>query len=322
MKKLLVFILFFILCITVVNAETITIDEIASEYSNASIIKYLNEADSTLEIHAYNNIEKNKLQILTGNSVAFSMKYTDEYILYDNTNGKINKYNIDSEYAKSIWIEEVIETVLNIVSNNTVSLSDTYNGTYEEYGLDLVIGNYSIEEENSIINGTYIKYFKISLDKDKINKLIELLKPKEIVVNENILDKFTPSINIFNITSKSVDITASIPSFSGNEATCSIYRSSGIEYTKIGEVKADGKTIFQDTNIEEGKTYHYKVLINTTSNYSSVTEVMIPHKGVTPDDGTNPQTGTFINVLGILLLSIIGIFILTYSKNKFKFKKI
>jgi len=152
-----------------VNAATLTIEDVSKQFDKSNIFGFtskVNNTDKTFDI--YDNDEK-----------TFSFTYGDDYLEYDNREVTITPENSANSMIPAFLIQNVLESVITLsgYTDKTLSEAATYINTYDTYGIQLEIESYNFSgsDENGSswhISGEAVKYFKISLDTEKIDALI------------------------------------------------------------------------------------------------------------------------------------------------------
>ena len=169
-KKIFLILILMFVGIVGVSAETLGIEKVSEQFDKSNIFGFtskVNNTDKTFDI--YDEDEK-----------TFSLTYGDDYLEYDNREVTITPENYANSIIPAFLIQDVLESVITLSGyiDKTLSEDATYINTYDTYGIQLEIESYNFSgsDENGSswdIKGEAVKYFKISLDTEKIDALIE-----------------------------------------------------------------------------------------------------------------------------------------------------
>ena len=181
----------YFLLVNKVSAAILSIEDVSKQFNETPEIKELSGLFGTITSKV--NFDEKTLDIYSKSEKIFVFKYTDEYIEYDNRNFVVTPENCMDGMFDILWVGGVMESVFILSGYENKGLVENvkYNNTYDEYGLQLDAENYNFsgEDENGgswSSSGEHLKYFKISLDTEKIDALItEDLKLKLAGVEEN-----------------------------------------------------------------------------------------------------------------------------------------
>lgn len=329
----------FVVNVTKVNAKVLKIDEVKDGFNNSATVKEF----QTIGINLSSKIdEKNKkLDIYakedSGNEEKiFSFNYSDDYVEFDNRNTVITEEIVSDSVATFLCLGGVMETIFALSGfENKTFKEDAVLDSYDVYGIQIESEKYNFSNQenggSSTLSGDYIKYFKMSLDTDKISAFMnkygvdavddnkydeEIIKLVPIVEAKDVKET---SITIFTkVVSDKVDIPENI--------MCDIYRSTKKdgEYKKISDssVNCSGGIGITDEGLTAGTTYYYKAVIMGGNKFSE--SILVTTKSAAAEteakkDETveNPKTGivsnTVLIVSGLLLTS--GIYIILRKKN-------
>lgn len=345
----------------VVDAEIIGIDKVVNELPNTYTIRAFNELGSSISANV--DKENYKLNLLGEGEVISSFDYTDEYIEFDNRETEVTEDNHNNDFFDAIFVDGIVKSLFNLngfidkTIDEEINISDI---SYEEYGIQMEVEHYEYsgtDEDggNWSESGDYLKYFKISLDSEKISKLANDYGVDIITEEESIFKDATPTMRIGDeITSNSVYLYANIEGYEEEKEIdtplCSFYRSTSLEgeYELVTEWQTPclGEVGILDENLKSGTTYYYKAKVVDGNNYSEVVsvttlndnneteneEVKNENEGkenieINPDvsnsdknneEISNPKTGgnLIFLVIGCLSLSIFS-FIMMYKNLKF-----
>lgn len=165
-----------------VNARMLTVSEVAKELDNEYIDINVNSTNSTLDFS------------YQGKTV-FSLKYTDEYLLYDDPVTEVTSDKAMYATYEPTLIPELIEAEFRLSGlSNVVVDDDIYDvNNYDTYGLAIKGIKYNLSNQNngasSSVSGTYYNYIKLSLDTDKVTKLANTYGVKEGGNSDNLPSK-------------------------------------------------------------------------------------------------------------------------------------
>lgn len=165
-----------------VNARMLTVSEVAKELDNEYIDINVNSTNSTLDF-SYQG------------KTFFSLKYTDEYLLYDDPVTEVTSDKAMYATYEPTLIPELIEAEFRLSGlSNVVIDDDIYDvNNYDTYGLAIKGIKYNLSNQNngasSSVSGTYYNYIKLSLDTDKITKLANTYGVKEGGNSDNLPSK-------------------------------------------------------------------------------------------------------------------------------------
>ncbi len=344
-KIILVFLIgiVFFNSISNVYAETLTINEVETGFNNSSIIKDINELGTN--ITTYIDSSNQNLDIYQDTEKILTFKYTDEYIEYDNRSTVITPEFVTEDIFTYIIIYGIMDSIFDLSGFENKTISENANYTYEEYGLELTTESYNLsgssEDGNWYMNGEVIRYFKISLDTDKITTLMTKygVDDSEEDPNKELINSLTPSLEAKDITENSVTLYPHIRYTNSDDTVyCYIYRSQSEdgEYTKISDmaVNCSGEIGFVDKELKKGTTYYYKTIVEGGTKYSDILKVTtkgssisnsnenIPNNSSNEsnnDEIKNPDTGVILPIFTIISGCILA---LLFLRKKSVIKKI
>ena len=186
MKRVIYFILGIMLLLPIgkVNAKILTIDEVVSTFSETPQIKELNDLGSKIE--AKYNSAKKTIDVYAQDSenseseiiASFVYNSSDNYLELNKRDYVVTEDNLFEGFYDALGMIGIIESVFIQSGYNNLTIKESdYSNTYDTYGLQLETEHYDFsgnEESGSWnISGDALKYFKISLDTDKITKLVK-----------------------------------------------------------------------------------------------------------------------------------------------------
>jgi len=346
--------------ITNVYASTLTIDNVSKQFDKSTIIQGLAQLGSTFTSKV--NTTDKTLDIYGEGEKIFSFTYGDDYIEYNNRSAVVTQENCTDDIATAFWLQGIMESVfvLSGHENKTLSEDGTYTNTYDTYGIQLETESYNFSGEDEdggswSMSGEYIKYFKISLDTEKIDALITKygVDAEEQDPNKEVINSLTPSLRADNITENSVTLYPSIPYTNTDPdytVNCYIYRSNSENgtYEKISDwaVNCLDSVGIVDEGLKSNTTYYYKTIVDGGTIYSNPLEVTTKGSSTVTDNNTNnnnnnsnnntnnnnnnyqddvvenPKTGVTFPIITITLVMIGSIAIMLYAKKKSFFKQI
>ena len=295
------------------------------------------------------------LDIYSENKKTFSFVYGDDYIEYNNRSTVITEENLIDNISTVFGIQGVMESVFVLSGHENKTLSDkvTYTDTYDTYGIQLETESYNFsgtyENGGSYSKtGNYIKYFKISLDTEKINALITKygVDVEEQDPNKEIIANLTPTLEATNITENSVTIHPKINYFNTDPdyiVYCFVYRSDSENgtYEKISDLSINclDSVGIVDEGLKSNTTYYYKTIVDGGNKYSEPIAVTTKESSTITNNDTNnnnnsntnnnnnnssnnqfnvienPKTGFTFPTITILLTLIGSISIILYTKK-------
>ncbi len=352
MKKILSLIMIGVLSlcfISSVNAKIYDIETIASLYGQLA-------QESGIGVNAKYDANSQKLLV-------YSTEDETTPIFTYNYDGKSISY-IDNDSVVSDTDERFTADILSIL-NISLAIQSTFTAmgyddvimdydeeifnNYDKYGILFKTEEYEFtygdDTSSGSISGAIIREFKLSLDSDKIDQL----------VNDFSLPKltFVPSIKAKNIAENSITFTINSnhdDSSQNNKLKYMVYRSEnetyGFEEIAKKNYVYGSTTEVTDTNLEPGKTYYYKVVFLNSETPSEIIKVATSGNNNTGNENNNenekqnenentntnnnekeetgkknPNTGAFYPATAIILL-FAGIVIKNISNKKSLFKRL
>lgn len=291
---------------TVFAASTlVNIDDVVTAFNNSRTISSF---DGLLGIKTQMKANKttNTLDVSVDldETLTNKFKYTNEYIELDNRNFTPSEENMGQQFLQSVQILGIVDALINLSGFENKTLKENTNPTnYDKYGLTLETEEIILDEENNgiTINGSieYLKYFKISLDKTKIENLVKDYGTDIKEYENPFLDDLKPALGY--TSTKNNEITLQIcfkdPNISSTYPVyADIYRATSIdgEYIKINSEKIDyskGMVTFVDRNVESNKTYFYKAIISDSTIESDILTAKALQTTVSTQSVENPKTG-------------------------------
>lgn len=315
MKKLLLAMAMFFISIGVVNAKTLTIEEISNKINSEGTF-------TTVVDSSNNSIDLN----LSGNKL-LTLKYTDSYIFYEDNRTPITEEMANEQLAVYIGLASVMDAVNKLSGVVDKKLPEESNIPIETdeffntYGVLMRSEEYSFTSEHSTSSGDFVRLFKYSLDTEKIYNFYEQYGVKDTDPMADV----KPVITAKDVTSSSVKLEVSSTATGTSSVFCDIYRSTSEngEYVKINDVAVvcDANShgiIIEDKNLNADTTYFYKA--KTQFEGSKFGDVIQVRTLAVPTPTKNPKTGVedyLLPISLIIVFSFIGITIankLSYIK--------
>lgn len=355
MKKLLKYLmglLMFFGIIFNVSAETIPIDSniisiqsIIENFNNTTTVQSLNELGTNLSVQL--DETNKKINIIGDDKLITSFNYTNEYIEFDNRSFEPTQDNIFEDLEGLFCIAAILEDILIIsgYENMTIEAENESALNYEQHGIEFIEESYSFsgKDENGgewSSSGSYLKYVKISLDKNKIDTLMKEfgIEAEDVNGNHNSWEVETdkkPVVSAREITNTSMVLYADIdPTEDEKDYLCEIYRSEtpNGNYEKISfMVHCDGEVGVANDNLNPGTYYYYKAKVTGNNEFGQIISVKTLDKQVTnsteqnntnQNSGTteNPKTGisAHASFLLILVLAIVNLRFINKKNTVFK----
>lgn len=347
-KKVLVLFLVgitFFSTISNVYASILTIEKVSNQFDKSTIVQAFVELGSTVTSKV--NTIGNTLDIYGDDEKVFSFTYGDDYIEYNNRSAVVTQENCTDDILTSFWLFGIMESVfvLSGYENKTLSEEAVYIDTYDTYGIQLETESYNFsgtDEDGGSwsMSGDYFKYFKISLDTEKIDALITKygVDVDEQDPNKEVINSLTPNLEAKNITENSITLYPSIPYTSTDadyDVNCYIYRSDSENgtYEKISDwaVNCLDSVGIVDEGLKSNTTYYYKTIVDGGTIYSSPLEVTTKGSSNIIDNNTNdnnngnniqddveynPNTGVAFPIIIVILVLIGSMVVMLYSKKK------
>lgn len=348
MKKILSLIMIGVLSLFFVkgvNAKVYTIDELSSKYDEIA-------SKSDIGVYSKVDTENSKLLIYSTtdeNTPIFTFNYDDKSISYEDHDSVAS--NTEERFQQDILslinISIALQSTLELMGYQDVILDDNEEifNNYDKYGITIKYEdyefNYESESGSGSISGTIIREFKLSLDSDKIARLISDFSLPAL--------EFVPSIKAENIAENSITFTINSnynDNSQNDKLKYHVYRSENEDYgfEKISERAYIYGTTNEvtDTNLEPGKTYYYKVqfvnnekdseIIKVTTSGNNNTgneennnenentnttesENKTTTEETTKDGRTNPKTGAKLPT-AVMLIALISVIIMRNKLSK------
>ncbi len=320
MKKFLLIIMCF-LFMGVVNARTLSHEDVIDGFLNSSLIKEINNSGETSEVVAVSdNTTNQSFDVTVGGTPYNSYSYAEGYIHYsddstitaENAEAQLKDFIFLSMFAEGIMTKSGVDvTRLNKTPDNFVFNFDTYNIYVESEP-------YNFTVDNVTLKGDYIRDYKLGFDTEKINAYANTVGYKE----ETTTTDKVPTIKIVSKDKKTVSLSVYVEdSDTTKKYQCNIYRS---ENKTSGFVSVfdnpfdcnDKNAIIIDGDLKENTTYYYKASVVGGTTESTVYEVILGNtNNNTNNNVVNPKTGTnqFIPLLIGFLVSIGALFF--FHKN-------
>ena len=179
MKKIKILVFTFVLMFMGVitgKAATLNINDVSEKFND--LVKE-NDLFASEIISKVNTTDK-RFEVYSGEDIAYSMTYGDDYLEYENRSVELTKENCVEDLLTYIFLGNTMQSIFELsgYTNKTLNDENGYENNYDTYGLQLEAEHYSFSEtlENggsSKIEGDFIRYVKISLDTEKIDALMK-----------------------------------------------------------------------------------------------------------------------------------------------------
>ncbi|MBR4178342.1 MAG: hypothetical protein IKR57_03230 [Bacilli bacterium] len=325
MKKVFKIFLILLLFMTFirVNASTISIDEFINGFKNTDLYKLFTQEDDQGNGNTIDVIKdetNHKINISVNNVAVVAFDYTDNYISYSDPDTVITEELVSEpiQIFSSVMIINIMYTVLDLTNHldKDLDIPDEFNTDeiFEEFGFNYLSENYSFTNGDTTSSGNYIRNFKMSLDTDKINHLVDtygVSRDESVTVP----DGLKPTIIISDIEDKSVHISFDLQTNDNVEYYCQAYRSTsenGEYVLAAGGImtackQGDGSfsVSFEDDNLSPNTTYYYKAKIVGGDTFSDI--VSIKTKASKVNTEVNPKTGDVSPVIYVSVLLVISV---------------
>ena len=165
-KKFLSFVILFAIMMLLsdkVSARMLTINDV-----NQKLTTYLNEfnTNQNMNLSTAINTSDSTLDIFDSTEKIGSIRYTDEYIEYNNRNIAITEENVSKYNKLERCIDYIYKSIVQLSGYNWFFKSEeiNYSNTYDELGLE-----FDNEEFN---NSYYFTHYKMSLNTEKIGAYV------------------------------------------------------------------------------------------------------------------------------------------------------
>ena len=181
-KKFFCFIIIcftFVIAFSKVNAAMLGINEVNEKFQT-SFINVFNEAGSNLSSVIDSN--NNTLNIYDGSSKIATFRYTNEYIEYNDRDTAITQESVEENFSNALYLSGIFRSILDlsgyadkVLNYNDDNIMD-YSNIYDTHGLQIeteqLPNGYTISD-GTVIDGYYIRYYKVALNTEKISRLME-----------------------------------------------------------------------------------------------------------------------------------------------------
>lgn len=279
----------------------VNIDDVVTSFNKSKTISSFDELFGIETVMKINKTAKT-LDVTVDNTETISFKYTNEYIEFDNRSFTPTRENIGKTIFQSVQVLGITDALINLSGFENKTLKEnTIPTDYNKYGLTIETDEYtSNESSNGVtenISVEYLKYFKISLDKTKIQNLVKDYGRDISELENPFLGDVKPALGFYiqdsevvlQVYSNKLDLTSAKPIY------VDIYRATSIdgEYIKVNTEKIDctkDNAIFIDKSAEGNKTYYYKAVIIDNNIESEIITIQTPLKSTT-EPIENPKTG-------------------------------
>ena len=330
--KLLIITLTLLIFNNKVSAKMLTIDEIVEEFPKTEIIKDFNKQEANIKLSL--DKQNNKIKYII-NEIEYGIyNYTDEYIEFDDRNTEITDETSIKNVTNYFGIAGLLSAVLNKAGYQNKFIKSEegleFENSYDKYGLQINSEKYELTLTDGSSSGDFIRYFKLSLNTDKIDKLMTDYGTNIDEININYLP---PSLSTEEISDSYIKLNVKANTIEQNNLVCKIYKSTSKngEYKELSQKvqNCEKGSIITDNDIKPGITYYYKAIIeaDNNENYSDIVSVTIPKQNQTtptPKESqenndilkVNPKTqGLPIIIITCILSSISFVFSIYFFKK-------
>jgi len=323
MKKVLLGILCLFMIFPIINAQEanyVTIDKVIEELPKTNVFQMISQNEEA-NVRIAKNETDHTIDFYMNEELFAKISYTSEYIEYVNNN-EITMEEAEKQFSEMFFIGATMEAVLRACGyeDKTLSSDDSTNYNeqfYNTYGLLTTSEKYNITEDGHTSSGDFIRHFKISLDKNKIDKLMSEYASNSTTPD---LKNLRTSLKVKSSDKGSVKLGVKVLDDSGENFTffCNIYRSDSENgtYVKLNDEEfacSSKETTYTDKNVESGKTYYYKASVSG----STVDSPSISVKTSSDVAVKNPKTGVDNQLFYLLYATLAAILVITYlSKQK------
>lgn len=310
------------------DAELINLDDVVAKSNE--YLRYSFDISDTTYAPLKNDSAKKQFVVTDGDKESFYYPYETEYFEYSNDKGVTKTDEISDTLTDSLVIELIMigaykslgctdDQVRNILSWFDEDSGIVNSTNYDKYGVVLEGGDYTFSDDTGEATGTYVKYFKFSFEKEKLQNVINDFSSK---MNPNYVNA-PPTITFGTTSADYITIATKILDIDNldNSKNCNIYKSESEdgEYKLIGTVACDGSNYLYDKDVVKGKKYFYKASVVGSNKLSDVYSATAVTEKSTPSD--NPETGISIAyVLGALLLVLTFATGIVFNQDKIEVK--
>lgn len=325
MKKILFIVMCFLL-VGVVNAKTLTKEEIAEEFINTTFITILNQnADESKKISIVNNQDNETFDIKVGEEVVRTYSYAEGYVHFVDDR-ELTKPIVEDQVNDMIYLMSLMEAALKksgVDVDKLKAFEDNVLNNFEQYDVYVNKEDYNFEDEGVTYSGEFIREFKLGFDTDKLTAFANAVGFEDQSTPEP-----TGKIPVVKLLSKDKTTVSLSIYVEGNEDyKCNLYRStsktSGFEKVFNEPFSCTDKTaIYLDEGLNENTTYYYRASVDGETTFSNILEVALGNTSTNTNTNTNsdsnvtnPKTGVnqFIPLIIGFFASIIVLFI--FHKN-------
>ena len=351
-KKYFIFMILLLPIIFIkVDAKVFTINEVVDKFNDLANEQATVIGKITAEIQSDN---KNVKITWSGTQTAVLLDYGDDYIEF-NAKDKVPTSENEEEYYYLLY-RYTLNSLLNLsgFAKADAETLEKYDNDYDKYNVSLIYTPYKYKDNSgNDVESTYASNFKIGFDSEKISRLYYDYLDSTHSQFEGLVPVLKLHIEDNELTYKvSLDTTYRNPTCIIYRST-----SKDGKYTNIlgGDtaIACNGNiATLTDNDAKTGETYYYKAQIVGSSKYTDIYQVDLKNNIITntvtneiiespskdeekdpvnpiPDkdnntkeeetkkDYKNPETGEFLPMLPILILSLISIGVWSKVKNKF-----
>lgn len=277
-----------------VFAEIIPIDEVVNKISTGDLKTYFDSFNEELSVT--NDTTNKKIVITTTTGGFFEVGYTDEYIEYVNNDDDVTAEDFDKDMFSYLGLGAITDAILDLAGHGDKTIKDSYPyNDYDTYGLLL-----NSEEMDFTATGggkgDFVRRYKISLDTNKIDKLIEDYGES---ANSNTYANLTASVTADSITSTSVYIEPTVIDYThtGSESDvplCQIFKSDREDgefaLTSNAAINCTGGLSLLVDDLTPNTSYYFKARVVGSENFGpSIKVTTLSNGDETIDNQTNNE---------------------------------
>ena len=297
MKKFFTILIGIFALFTIINVhadDNIDIDVVLDKYLHSVYYQnILEDGNNTLSI--VKDEDNHKLDVTfvsPARTVNLSYNYTDEYIESNNMDVTVTREDLKKNLVNYLVLGGLSNSILQAAGYNDYEISNDYGyDNYSLYGLLVIEENISFDADPAndleAASGNYIRQYKMSLEKSKVDKLIsDFGKTNGISVKnfKNAVATLTFD-EITKISAKVIPVASEYDTSANEAPLCYVYRSdsengvyqpitkttvNGVnEYPKL-LVKCDGTEYIIDDDLEPNTIYYYKVEVLASNKTNQV----------------------------------------------------
>lgn len=348
---------FIIVVLTIIRidvfANTLSIDDVVNKVSNGDLKAYYDSFD--MELSVTNDSANKKIVISTSTGILFEAGYTDEYIEYVNNDDDVTADEFEEDISTYLGVAAITDAILDLAGYGDKTIDDTYSyNDFDTYGLIMTAENMDFTATGGG-KGDFIRSYKISLDTNKIDKLIEDYGKE---TNENQYSNLTANVTAENITSTSLYIKPAVINYNhtGSESDvplCQVFKSESengeFKLANNASINCTGVLSMLVDDLKPNTTYYFKAKVVGSDIYGDVLKVATLSNAETNDqeaeidkttdtdnkeseqgnestnestneEKKNPKTGISDYYLFLIIIMVLGstVYLLIRNKNFIK----